>query len=595
MIQESLVGKRISMLRKEKQLSQEQLAERLMVSPQAVSKWETGKSLPETATLPVLSKVLGCPIDHILLPQELIVLSAVYTDGHMSENVTFYVNARVTGSKLLFPVSELTLPAPLSGGRMKLLLVKYETPAGVFYTCVPQGEVLTLDSASTGASLPEEGLRFIYGRYGNEAGSRDILNKLEHYNHFEWEEIVASHELFPSLTDNEEEDYLLVVYLNASGIHAVSCTEGGRLSYSADRTELIATDAKPDSYIVEQVPRIGFGRNMDCSWAGALCTSLRMMGVVTSYETVMGVSGACWRTAFAPVWDYSAADALAALDYATPGFRAYGFEPVVVSRISREERAAEKKRIVAAIDNHMLPIAINLRVAHEWGVITGYLDNGNTLLCRSYMDDETFTELQDDPAFQLEMAATKGYLYVDHWPFLLLHYTDAGQRPSERESLRHSLQLRLDSLHTPAHGEYRLGYAGLAAWREGLIDKAWYWAAKEEAVARRLSVNHFLMMALVDARRSAAIYLKEAAASTEFPPLAVALLQELAALYQEMHRKLAEQYAGLPDDATAKGKSAKLLWTAEARERQADLLAEVADEERRADDITRQLLAQLGD
>lgn len=172
MIQESLVGKRISMLRKEKQLSQEQLAERLMVSPQAVSKWETGKSLPETATLPVLSKVLGCPIDHILLPQELIVLSAVYTDGHMSEDVTFYVNARVTGSKLLFPISELTLPAPLSGGRMKLLVVKYETPTGVFYTCVPQGEVLTLDTLSTGALLPQEGLRFIYGRYGNEAGSR---------------------------------------------------------------------------------------------------------------------------------------------------------------------------------------------------------------------------------------------------------------------------------------------------------------------------------------------------------------------------------------------------------------------------------------
>lgn len=68
MISSEKVGKRIAMLRKEKQLSQEQLAEQLNVTAQAVSKWETGKSLPETATLPLLSSVLGHPIDGILLP-----------------------------------------------------------------------------------------------------------------------------------------------------------------------------------------------------------------------------------------------------------------------------------------------------------------------------------------------------------------------------------------------------------------------------------------------------------------------------------------------------------------------------------------------
>ncbi|BCG56791.1 helix-turn-helix domain-containing protein [Paenibacillus sp. URB8-2] len=42
MISAEAVGKRICTLRKEKQLSQEQLAEQLNVSAQAVSKWETG-------------------------------------------------------------------------------------------------------------------------------------------------------------------------------------------------------------------------------------------------------------------------------------------------------------------------------------------------------------------------------------------------------------------------------------------------------------------------------------------------------------------------------------------------------------------------
>ena len=41
---EKTLGKRIADLRKEKGLKQEVVAERLVVSPQAVSKWETGVS-----------------------------------------------------------------------------------------------------------------------------------------------------------------------------------------------------------------------------------------------------------------------------------------------------------------------------------------------------------------------------------------------------------------------------------------------------------------------------------------------------------------------------------------------------------------------
>lgn len=52
MVSSEKVGQRIATLRRTKGLSQEQLAELLHVSAQAVSKWETGKSLPETATLP---------------------------------------------------------------------------------------------------------------------------------------------------------------------------------------------------------------------------------------------------------------------------------------------------------------------------------------------------------------------------------------------------------------------------------------------------------------------------------------------------------------------------------------------------------------
>lgn len=62
------VGERIASLRKEKGLTGEKFAELLNVSPQAVSKWETNKNLPETALLPAISKCLGVSVDSILTP-----------------------------------------------------------------------------------------------------------------------------------------------------------------------------------------------------------------------------------------------------------------------------------------------------------------------------------------------------------------------------------------------------------------------------------------------------------------------------------------------------------------------------------------------
>ncbi|MCL2080641.1 MAG: helix-turn-helix transcriptional regulator [Oscillospiraceae bacterium] len=62
------IGNHITSLRKQKKLTQEELAEKLGISVQSISKWENGHALPETATLPLLSQFLGCSIDSILLP-----------------------------------------------------------------------------------------------------------------------------------------------------------------------------------------------------------------------------------------------------------------------------------------------------------------------------------------------------------------------------------------------------------------------------------------------------------------------------------------------------------------------------------------------
>jgi transcriptional regulator with XRE-family HTH domain len=58
-------AKRIQTLRKGKGLSQEELAGRLNVSSQAVSKWETGQSYPDITTIPTVAAVLDVSVDEL--------------------------------------------------------------------------------------------------------------------------------------------------------------------------------------------------------------------------------------------------------------------------------------------------------------------------------------------------------------------------------------------------------------------------------------------------------------------------------------------------------------------------------------------------
>ncbi len=53
-------------LREKNRLTQEELAERLMVTRQAVSRWETGETQPNTDTLKLLSKEYNVSINTLL-------------------------------------------------------------------------------------------------------------------------------------------------------------------------------------------------------------------------------------------------------------------------------------------------------------------------------------------------------------------------------------------------------------------------------------------------------------------------------------------------------------------------------------------------
>ena len=60
------LGERIYNLRKMSALSQEEFADRLGVSRQAVSKWETGQSVPDSEKAAAMAKFFGVSLDYLL-------------------------------------------------------------------------------------------------------------------------------------------------------------------------------------------------------------------------------------------------------------------------------------------------------------------------------------------------------------------------------------------------------------------------------------------------------------------------------------------------------------------------------------------------
>ncbi len=92
------VGARIAALRKARGLTQEQLAERLHVTRQAVSSWETANSYPDVEMLAALSEALEVSIEELIYGTT---REKVTEELPRWMKVTFYVLMLVMGTIVL--------------------------------------------------------------------------------------------------------------------------------------------------------------------------------------------------------------------------------------------------------------------------------------------------------------------------------------------------------------------------------------------------------------------------------------------------------------------------------------------------------------
>lgn len=83
------VGKMIAKIRKDRGYSQQQLADKLNLSKQAVSNYETGKREPDYVTLEAIADALNVPITMLISPEEKEeALSAIYATYTSEKKLT---------------------------------------------------------------------------------------------------------------------------------------------------------------------------------------------------------------------------------------------------------------------------------------------------------------------------------------------------------------------------------------------------------------------------------------------------------------------------------------------------------------------------
>ena len=133
------LGEKLKSARKSAGLTQEQLSEKLMVSRQAVTKWESNKGMPDIQNLKALSQLLNVSVDYLLdntgeSISELVMREAYsldkYEKGSKKTKKDHIVQEKFPNSEIytLYGVMKLTKSEKLLGNTLGLL---GDTPFGI--------------------------------------------------------------------------------------------------------------------------------------------------------------------------------------------------------------------------------------------------------------------------------------------------------------------------------------------------------------------------------------------------------------------------------------------------------------------------------
>lgn len=102
-----IIGSFIQQKRKDKGLTQKQLAEKLGVTDRAISKWERGQGCPDVSILEILSKELGCSILELLKGREIEneVIPVTEADDYVRDSMN--ISKQITKEKVISVINKI--------------------------------------------------------------------------------------------------------------------------------------------------------------------------------------------------------------------------------------------------------------------------------------------------------------------------------------------------------------------------------------------------------------------------------------------------------------------------------------------------------
>lgn len=121
------IGKFISKLRKDKKLTQEDLAEKLKVSSKSISRWETGKCMPDISLLIPLSEILEVTVNELITGEHI-------EDKNIKEQTELAIKETINYSnsklkrekkKLIFALTFILLLLSIIFGTVDYNRIKY--------------------------------------------------------------------------------------------------------------------------------------------------------------------------------------------------------------------------------------------------------------------------------------------------------------------------------------------------------------------------------------------------------------------------------------------------------------------------------------
>ena len=245
--------------------------------------------------------------------------------------------------------------------------------------------------------------------------------------------------------------------------------------------------------VLENVPTLGWRQGRDNTFIGALTAAAQAMGDDVSYDYVMGVSGAAFKVHLCqPEWCPSAGDAGPGFNAAMAATAALGYvtETVFSNREKADEVRKVREAVVRSIDQGLPVVAINLVRSDDWGVITGYADQGKTFLCRTYWD------------------SGEEYAEADKWPGIAVFLRDRKKPPARKQLLKGSLELAVKLAKTRSFKNYLSGFAAYRNWALQLLEDARF-ASKR--IQQAMQANAFTYQTLTDGRAAASRYLRSIA------------------------------------------------------------------------------------